>query len=74
MSSLSNIAYVVQKKVESVSKQKQMMAEMFKIADTNKDGHIQYSEYCDLFARHGVKLSEQEVKNLFTIADKNNDR
>ena len=74
MPSLSNIAYVVQKKVRSETKQKQMMAEMFKIADTNKDGHIQYSEYTDLFAKHGVKLSEQEIKTLFTIADKNKDK
>ena len=74
MSSMSNIAYVVKKKVDSEAKQKQMMAEMFRIADTNKDGHIQYSEYENLFAKHGVKISQHEIRTLFTIADKNNDR
>ena len=62
------------KKVQSEAKQKAMMAEIFKIADTNKDGHIQYSEYSNLFAKHGVKMSPHEVKSLFTIADKNNDK
>ena len=49
------------------------MQELFKHADTNDDGFIDYEEYVELFAKKGIKVEEAEIKKIFRMADRNRD-
>ena len=49
------------------------MRELFKHADTNADGFVDYDEYVEMFARKGIKVDEAEIKKIFRQADRNRD-
>jgi Ca2+-binding EF-hand superfamily protein len=55
-------------------KQKKLMKELFMLADENKDGKVDYMEYANLFRSKGLNIRDEEIKYLFTQADKNSDQ
>lgn len=49
------------------------MRELFKMADANKDGCLDYQECVRMFRSKGVKISEADIRKLFDKADRNKD-
>ncbi len=55
-------------------KERRLMKELFHLADENRDGVIDYAEHAKHFRRRGLNLTDEEVRRIFDMADKNKDR
>jgi Ca2+-binding EF-hand superfamily protein len=73
MASVPTIANLIKKRA-STQKERELMKELFRMADSNRDGSVDFVEYRRIFAKKGLYLSTEEVKDIFNLADKNGDR
>ena len=69
----SNIANILKNKAQNET-EKALLREVFKMADKNKDGMLDYDECVRMLRAKGVKIKDEEIRAIFDKADKNKDR